>query len=148
MDPRASALEVMRCDLCKTAVLQMHCDTCFVNLCKACVGEHILSNEFKDHKVVKFQLKKPTPLYPDCESHYKERCKIRRQLEMEYEDLSTDLTKHKKDRQRQFRMISKRHLSSGEDDYSMKTIQKSPEAEFSPPVKQLLNNPEPITTTR
>ncbi|XP_062593102.1 E3 ubiquitin-protein ligase TRIM71-like [Saccostrea cucullata] len=73
MDPRTSAQDVMRCDLCETAVVQMHCDTCLVNLCKACVGEHI-SDESKDHKVVKFQSRKSTLLHPQCALHDKKRC--------------------------------------------------------------------------
>ncbi|XP_062613335.1 tripartite motif-containing protein 2-like [Saccostrea cucullata] len=76
MDPRTSAQDVIRCDLCETAVVQMHCDTCFVNLCKACVGEHISTGETKDHKVVKFQDRKSTPIYPRCPSHAKERCEM------------------------------------------------------------------------
>ncbi|XP_062600390.1 tripartite motif-containing protein 55-like [Saccostrea cucullata] len=76
MDPRTRAQELMRCDLCETAVVQMHCDTCLVNLCKACVGEHISTGESKDHKVVKFQDRKSTPLYPECSTHSKERCKM------------------------------------------------------------------------
>ncbi|XP_062616488.1 uncharacterized protein LOC134278184 [Saccostrea cucullata] len=74
MDPRTSAQDVMRCDLCEIAVVQMHCDTCLVNLCKACVGEHMVSDESKDHKVVKFQSRKSTPLYPGCTSHNKQQC--------------------------------------------------------------------------
>ncbi|XP_062567632.1 E3 ubiquitin-protein ligase TRIM71-like [Saccostrea cucullata] len=74
MDPRTSAQDVMRCDLCETAVVQMHCDTCLVNLCTACVGKHMISDESKDHKVVKFQARKSTPLYPGCKSHSKQQC--------------------------------------------------------------------------
>ncbi|XP_061167324.1 uncharacterized protein LOC133176180 [Saccostrea echinata] len=74
MDSRTSAQDVMRCDLCETAVVQMHCDTCFVNLCIACVGKHMISDESKDHKVVKFQARKSTPLYPLCTSHNKQQC--------------------------------------------------------------------------
>ncbi|XP_062579544.1 E3 ubiquitin/ISG15 ligase TRIM25-like [Saccostrea cucullata] len=76
MDPRTSAQDVIRCDLCETAVVQMHCDTCLVNLCKACVGEHISTGETKDHKVVKFQERKSTPLYPICKTHNKEECEM------------------------------------------------------------------------
>ncbi|XP_061168243.1 E3 ubiquitin-protein ligase TRIM71-like isoform X1 [Saccostrea echinata] len=76
MDPRTSAQDVMRCDLCETAVVQMHCDTCLVNLCTACVGKHMISDESKDHKVVKFQSRKSTPLCPGCTTHSKERCEM------------------------------------------------------------------------
>ncbi|XP_062568639.1 uncharacterized protein LOC134230804 [Saccostrea cucullata] len=76
MDPHSSAQDVIRCDLCETAVVQMHCDTCLVNLCKACVGEHISTDESKDHKVVKFKARKSTPLYPGCKFHDQEQCKM------------------------------------------------------------------------
>ncbi|XP_062621785.1 uncharacterized protein LOC134283339 isoform X3 [Saccostrea cucullata] len=76
MDPRTSAQDVTRCDLCETAVVQMHCDACLVNLCTACVGKHMISDESKDHKVVKFQARKSTPLYPGCTIHDKERCEM------------------------------------------------------------------------
>ncbi|XP_062572415.1 E3 ubiquitin-protein ligase TRIM71-like [Saccostrea cucullata] len=75
MDPRTSAQDVMRCDLCETAVVQMHCDTCLVNLCKACVGEHMISDESKKHEIVKFKLRKTTPQYPGCTFH-RERCEM------------------------------------------------------------------------
>ncbi|XP_062614793.1 uncharacterized protein LOC134276563, partial [Saccostrea cucullata] len=66
--PLTSAQDVMRCDLCETAVVEMHCDTCLINL-----YEH---------------------------------------------------------------------------GYSMKTTHKSPEAGSSPPVKQLLDEPETVTTMK
>ncbi|XP_062569905.1 E3 ubiquitin-protein ligase TRIM45-like [Saccostrea cucullata] len=76
MDPRTSTQDVMRCDLCETAVVQMHCDTCLVNLCKACVGEHISTGESKDHKVVKFQDRNSTHIYPTCTTHDKKQCEM------------------------------------------------------------------------
>ncbi|XP_061166683.1 uncharacterized protein LOC133175582 [Saccostrea echinata] len=77
MDPRTSAQNVIHCDLCETVKVQMHCDTCLVNLCKACVGEHISAgDESKDHKVVKYQSRNSTPIYPECTSHEKERCEM------------------------------------------------------------------------
>ncbi|XP_062600377.1 tripartite motif-containing protein 55-like [Saccostrea cucullata] len=81
MDPctmqcdRTSAQDVMRCDLCKIAAAQMHCDTCLFNLCTACVEKHI-SDESKDHIVVKFQERKSIPVYPTCTTHSKERCEM------------------------------------------------------------------------
>ncbi|XP_061168963.1 tripartite motif-containing protein 55-like [Saccostrea echinata] len=75
LDPRTSAQDVMRCDLCETAVVQMHCDTCLVNLCKACVGEHMISDESNRHEIVPFKIRKSTPQYPGCTSH-RERCEM------------------------------------------------------------------------
>ncbi|XP_061168991.1 E3 ubiquitin-protein ligase TRIM45-like [Saccostrea echinata] len=76
MDPRTSAQDVMRCDLCETAVVQMHCDTCLVNLCTACVGKHMISDESKDHKVVKFQSRKSALLFPRCTTHTDNSCEL------------------------------------------------------------------------
>ncbi|XP_062615285.1 E3 ubiquitin-protein ligase TRIM45-like [Saccostrea cucullata] len=76
MDPLTSAQDLMRCDLCETSIVQMHCDTCFVQLCKACVGEHISTDESKNHKVVKFQCRNSTPLFPPCASHGKKQCEM------------------------------------------------------------------------
>ncbi|XP_061194646.1 E3 ubiquitin-protein ligase TRIM71-like [Saccostrea echinata] len=76
MDPHTSAQDVMRCDLCETAVVQMHCDTCFVNLCKACVGEHFSADFSKPHTIVDFKARKSTLIYPKCRSHDVETCEM------------------------------------------------------------------------
>ncbi|XP_062572383.1 E3 ubiquitin-protein ligase TRIM45-like [Saccostrea cucullata] len=76
MDPRISAQDMMRCDLCETAMVQMHCDTCLVNLCIACVGKHMISDQSKKHEIVPFKLKKSISLCFDCTSHVKERCRM------------------------------------------------------------------------
>jgi hypothetical protein len=62
MDPRTSAQDMIRCDLCDTAMVQMYCDTCRVNLCKACVGEHMLSDESKKHEIKTFLKFTPSTL--------------------------------------------------------------------------------------
>nr|XP_034333962.1 E3 ubiquitin-protein ligase TRIM71-like [Crassostrea gigas] len=74
MDPRSSAQDVVRCDVCDTPVPPLHCDFCQTNLCKACVGEHMLDLS-KKHQVVLFQDRGSTPNYPYCSEHVKEQCK-------------------------------------------------------------------------
>ncbi|XP_061186697.1 E3 ubiquitin-protein ligase TRIM71-like [Saccostrea echinata] len=75
MDPRFSAQDVIRCDLCETAVVQMHCDFCHVNLCKPCIGDHI-SDEYDEHKIVPFQKRKSTLIYPKCTTHQTKFCDL------------------------------------------------------------------------
>ncbi|XP_061175824.1 uncharacterized protein LOC133184779 [Saccostrea echinata] len=75
MDPRHSAQDVIRCDLCETAVVQMYCDFCHVNLCKPCIGEHI-SDEYDKHKIVPFQQRKLTLIYPKCATHPTKTCEL------------------------------------------------------------------------
>ncbi|XP_062599207.1 uncharacterized protein LOC134260674 [Saccostrea cucullata] len=74
MDLRTSAQDVMRCNLCETAVAQMHCDTCLVNLCTACVGTHFSADLSKPHTIVDFKDRRSTPLYPGCKFHNKQQC--------------------------------------------------------------------------
>nr|XP_034330231.1 E3 ubiquitin-protein ligase TRIM71-like [Crassostrea gigas] len=75
MDPQHSAQDVVRCDVCDTPVPPLHCDFCQTNLCKACVGEHMLDFS-KKHQLVPFQDRGSTPNYPNCSEHVKELCKV------------------------------------------------------------------------
>ncbi|XP_062599964.1 heat shock 70 kDa protein 12A-like [Saccostrea cucullata] len=68
MDPRTSAQDVIRCDLCETAIVQKYCDFCHVNLCIPCIGKHI-SDDYDKHKVVPYREKKSTLIYPKCSAH-------------------------------------------------------------------------------
>ncbi|XP_048742512.1 uncharacterized protein LOC125656002 [Ostrea edulis] len=74
MDPRHSAQDVVRCDLCETAMVQMYCDFCNVNLCFACIGKHI-ADDYDKHKVVPIQNRKSTLIYPKCSTHQNKYCK-------------------------------------------------------------------------
>ncbi|XP_061185148.1 uncharacterized protein LOC133193196 [Saccostrea echinata] len=63
--------------MCETNMVQMHCDTCLFSLCKACVGEHTMSDESnKKHEIVKFTFRQSTLLYPGCTFHDKKRCEM------------------------------------------------------------------------
>ncbi|XP_065937884.1 B-box type zinc finger protein ncl-1-like [Magallana gigas] len=73
MDPRSTAQDVHRCDLCETAIAQSYCDFCHVNLCRPCIGEHI-SDEYETHKIVRFQDRKSTLIYPKCITHTPKNC--------------------------------------------------------------------------
>nr|XP_034315554.1 uncharacterized protein LOC117685341 [Crassostrea gigas] len=73
MDSCSTAQNVHRCDLCKTAIAQSYCDFCHVNLCRPCIGEHI-SDEYETHKIVRFQDRRSTLIYPKCMTHTPKNC--------------------------------------------------------------------------
>ncbi|XP_052677305.1 uncharacterized protein LOC128158478 [Crassostrea angulata] len=75
MDPRTSAQDVHRCDLCETAVVHSYCDFCHVNLCKPCILDHIL-DEYEKHKIVPFQERRSTLIYPNCGKHPQKNCEL------------------------------------------------------------------------
>lgn len=75
MDPRNSAQDVIRCDLCETPVPPLYCGICHINLCKVCVGEHLL-DESKLHIVVPFKHRQLIPSYPKCQEHATKLCEL------------------------------------------------------------------------
>eukprot|EP00105_Crassostrea_gigas_P012853 XP_011428995.1 PREDICTED: uncharacterized protein LOC105329443 [Crassostrea gigas] len=75
MDPRHSAQDVVRCDLCKENIVQSYCDICHVSLCNPCIGDHIFDGYHK-HVIVPFQERKSTLVYPICKIHSKKTCKL------------------------------------------------------------------------
>nr|XP_034317455.1 uncharacterized protein LOC105322040 [Crassostrea gigas] len=75
MDPYSSAQDVPRCDLCETAIVHSYCDFCHFNLCKPCVVDHI-SGEYEKHKIVPFQDRRSTLIYPKCKTHLHKNCRF------------------------------------------------------------------------
>lgn len=67
--------DLVRCQVCKTSVPNLHCDICNISLCKVCVGEH-LSDESKKHKLVSFDERGSRPNYPKCLTHSTKQCDL------------------------------------------------------------------------
>ncbi|XP_048739455.1 uncharacterized protein LOC125653835 [Ostrea edulis] len=75
MNPRYCSQDLIRCDLCETAMVQMYCDFCNVKLCITCIGQHI-SDAYDKHKVVPFKQRMSTLIYPKCAVHENKRNKF------------------------------------------------------------------------
>lgn len=75
MNSRNTAQDIFRCHLCESPFPPLYCDICNVNLCKECVGEHLLDGS-SDHKVVPIKLRRSTPSYPKCQKHYTRQCEL------------------------------------------------------------------------
>lgn len=77
MDPCTwnSAHNISRCHVCETPVPPLYCDTCRINICKTCVGEHHL-DESKLHIVVPVKHRKSIPRYPKCPEHIAKVCEL------------------------------------------------------------------------
>lgn len=75
MDPVISAQDVVRCSLCKTTVAPMHCENCYINLCKDCIVNHI-SDSSKFHNMVPLKYRGPTLIYPKCPTHTTKQCEF------------------------------------------------------------------------
>ena len=69
MDPRKFAQDVLRCHLCDTPVPPLYCDSCNINLCRQCAGEH-LCDESREHRVLPIRQRwSPSPNFPKCSEH-------------------------------------------------------------------------------
>ncbi|XP_065921514.1 tripartite motif-containing protein 3-like [Magallana gigas] len=75
MDSHSIGQDVTRCELCETAIVHNYCDFCHVNLCTPCIGKHI-SDGYDKHKIVPFQERRSTLIYPKCRIHQNKTCEL------------------------------------------------------------------------
>lgn len=74
MNPKTSAQDVHRCELCEENMVDMLCIVCPQKLCKSCVGNHLDDDPGK-HELVKYQDRNTALVLPTCDEHSSERCK-------------------------------------------------------------------------
>ena len=75
MDPRHSAQDVLRCNLCKTELAPLYCNVCHTHLCKNCVAIH-LSDQSTIHTVVPFEQFLSSLNSSKCQNHPQKHCEL------------------------------------------------------------------------
>ncbi|XP_062581599.1 uncharacterized protein LOC134243357 [Saccostrea cucullata] len=74
------AQDVKRCQLClgkdRKSVAETVCNTCKVNLCKDCVGHHMISSPNIKHDVDTFEFKKIEIIPSYCIVHQEQKCEM------------------------------------------------------------------------
>ncbi|XP_062609214.1 uncharacterized protein LOC134270965 [Saccostrea cucullata] len=80
LDPHDRAQDVKRCQLCPEkdikSAAETVCKTCQVDLCKDCVGHHMISNPTIRHDVVTFEYRKSEVIPPQCSVHGEKQCEM------------------------------------------------------------------------
>lgn len=76
MNPPYAAQDAARCQICETAVVHMHCHSCEVNLCMACIGNHVTLNPRTEHQVLGLDLHKSSLTFTKCCTHPNQCCQF------------------------------------------------------------------------
>ncbi|XP_062582631.1 tripartite motif-containing protein 2-like [Saccostrea cucullata] len=71
----SNSAQDVRCDICKDAKVQMHCDFCHVNLCINCIGKHV-SDNYDNHRIVAYEQRDTISIYPRCATHKGKSCEF------------------------------------------------------------------------
>lgn len=66
--------DILRCDVCDEPDHPFHCDICQVNLCRGCVGDHLLDLH-KRHQIVPFE-ERGGLIYSICQTHPLMQCQL------------------------------------------------------------------------
>lgn len=67
--------DILRCDVCDEPDHPFHCDICQVNLCRVCVGDHLLDLNGR-HQIVPFEERGFALIYSICQKHLSKQCEL------------------------------------------------------------------------
>ncbi|XP_062586487.1 uncharacterized protein LOC134248078 [Saccostrea cucullata] len=118
MDPLDRAQVLLLCDLCQKAALQSHCELCKINLCKACVGEHLSDSSLR-HKVVPYKHRTSTPNvnYPSFIKDIinKDLKELEKRILPTYEEITLEFKSEKFNLQKLYEKLTTAVTKQGED---------------------------------
>lgn len=75
MGSKNGGQDILRCDVCDRPDHPFHCDICQIDLCKVCVGDHLL-NSSRRHQIVPFEERGSSLIYSICQTHSSRQCEL------------------------------------------------------------------------
>lgn len=67
--------DILRCDVCDGPDHPFHCDICETDLCRVCVGDHLLDSS-RRHQIVPFEERGSSLIYSICQTHSSRQCEL------------------------------------------------------------------------
>nr|XP_034333099.1 uncharacterized protein LOC117691318 [Crassostrea gigas] len=67
--------DILRCDVCDGPDHPFHCDICETDLCRVCVGDHLLDSS-RRHQIVQFEDRGSSLIYSICQTHSSRQCEL------------------------------------------------------------------------
>lgn len=74
MDLQHGRQKSVNCDLCENPDHPLYCETCQINLCRACVGNHLDSPV--RHQIIPFEKKDSALIFSICKEHSPKQCEL------------------------------------------------------------------------
>lgn len=67
--------DILRCVVCDKPDHPFHCDICQIDLCRVCVGDHLLDAS-RRHQIVPFEERDSSLIYSICQTHSSKQCEL------------------------------------------------------------------------
>lgn len=71
MDPQQGRQKSVNCDLCENPDHPLFCKTCQINLCRECVGNHLVR-----HQIIPFEKRESVLIFSICKEHSPKQCEL------------------------------------------------------------------------